>query len=306
MNCLLASDQQVFRKILSTCNHFLFDCDGVLWQGSNVIKGAVNVVNQLNKLGKHVVFVTNNSTKTRKQYLDKLSSFGFNAKLSNIFCTAYTSALYLKHEHGHNDTTYVVGNEGMREELDNVGIKNFGVGPDNIVFSQNQAEIAKCKLEKNVGAVLVGFDGHFNFTKLVKAASYLRNPNCVYIATNGDSRLPMDDSSHVIPGTGCIVNSVTTAAGRPPNVWCGKPETFMFKCVQEELNLDPESSIMIGDRIDTDILFGKQNKLKTLLVLSGITSKESLEALFKSEPKKQLPDYYMASIGIWSSMFENL
>ena len=309
MNCLLASDQQVFRKIIRTCNNFLFDCDGVLWQGNNIITGAVDAVNRLQKLGKQVIFITNNSTKTRKQFFEKLTTLGFNAKSSNIFATAYTSALCIKNEYKIKNRVYVVGNESMAEELKDMGIDYFGIGPDNAIVTQNHAEIAKCVLERNVGAVLVGFDGHFSITKLVKAASYLNNPHCVYIATNKDSRLPLKEAQHVVPGTGCLVNSVTTAAGKPPDMWCGKPETFMFKCVQNELDLDYQHSIMIGDRLDTDILFGKRNGLKTLLVLSGIASEKTLKNFAHSENKDlkdQLPDYYMPSIGLWASMFEYL
>jgi len=302
-----ASIQNVFLSILDCCDNFLFDCDGVLWQANTALQGAVETVNLLQKLGKKVLFITNNSTKTRHEYLEKLSKLGFSATADDIFGSAYTSALYLKHVHKITGKVYVVGNESMGKELSNVGINHFGIGPDyDIVY---HSQIPNCKLEKDVEAVLVGFDGNISFTKMLKAASYLGDPNCLYVASNDDQRMAMKGTNFVVPGTGCMVNSVTTAAGRKPDVICGKPGSYMFKCIQKELNLIPERSIMIGDRMNTDILFGKTNNLKTLLVFTGIESHESLTKVINSkdcELKKQLPDYCMSSIGKWVPLLKNV
>ena len=305
LRVLDASASNNFQSIIQDCDNFLFDCDGVLWQSTTPLEGAVKAVNLLHKLGKRVLYITNNSTKTRDEYVEKLSKMGFTATINDVFGTAYTSALYLKHEYKVKGRVYVVGCESMGKELSRFGINHFGIGRDDDIIYHSQ--VPNCKLEEGVEAVLVGFDGNISFTKMLKAASYLGDPKCLYVATNDDPRMAMIGTNYVVPGTGCMVNSVSIAAGRQPDVLCGKPGSYLFKCIQKELDLVPERSIMIGDRMDTDILFGKRNNLKTLLVFTGIESKESLDSVISSEDeelKKQLPDYYMSSIGEWVSLLE--
>nr|CAB3242617.1 phosphoglycolate phosphatase-like [Phallusia mammillata] len=298
-----ASSEDVFQNLISSNDTFLFDCDGVLWKGAKAVPGAAAVVNFLENLGKQVIFVTNNSTKSRDKYVDKLSSLGYPSDKEKIFGTAYTSALYLKHIAKIDGKVYLIGNESMGEELDNVGIKHFGIGPDNVATSLDYDDIKRCKLDEDVNAVLVGFDGHISFSKLVRAGSYLRNPNCLFLATNSDARLPLGDCKHVVPGTGVMVASVCTVAAREPDVWCGKPGKFMFECIQKTIDINPDRAIMIGDNTKTDIVFGKQNSLKTLLVFSGVSSRDSVNSILESSDpalKEQVPDYVLPSLGDWA------
>nr|CAB3242634.1 phosphoglycolate phosphatase-like [Phallusia mammillata] len=298
-----AKAKKVFNELIASCDTFLFDCDGVLWQGYNAIPGAAAVVNFLKKSGKQVIFVTNNSTKSRDKYVAKLSSLGFPSERKNTFGTAYTSAKYLKDIAKINGKVYVIGNEGIGEELDNLGIEHLGIGPDDTSTSQDYDDIKRCELQENVEAVLVGFDGHISFSKLIKAGSYLRDPNCIFVATNDDSRVPLGDSDHIVPGTGAMVKSVCIVAGREPDVWCGKPGKLMFECIQKSHDIDPDQTVMVGDNMKTDIVFGKQNGLKTLLVGTGVATEETIKAILQnSDPalKEQTPDYVLPSLGDWA------
>ena len=298
----LASEKACYEEIMSQVDTFLFDCDGVIWHGDEAIKGAVKVISRLRERGKKVFFVSNNSTKTRDEYFSKFAKLGFDAKVTEVFATAYTSALYLKDKVSADGKVYVVGSPAMEEELRKVGISCFGSGPDNQVTKQSIPEILEIPLDGKVEAVLVGMDGHISFTKLIKAASYLKNPECEFVATNEDAHMPLPGADHVVIGTGVIVNSVCFAAQRQPDVWCGKPHSFMLDCINKQVEIDYSRALMVGDRMNTDILFGNKNNMKTLLVLSGVSSEKTLEeACLDPEKQNQVPMFYLKSLDDWSA-----
>ncbi|NWQ62207.1 PGP phosphatase, partial [Neopipo cinnamomea] len=160
------------------------------------------------------------------------------------------------------------------------------------------ADWAQAPLDPAVGAVLVGFDEHFSYAKLCQALRYLlRNPGCLLVGTNRDHRLPLEGGA-AIPGTGCLVKAVETAAQREAFI-VGKPNRFMFDCVASEFPVDPARTIMVGDRLDTDILMGNSCGLTTLLTLTGVTALDEVQAHLDSDcPARHslVPDYYVDSI----------
>ncbi|NXG02740.1 PGP phosphatase, partial [Sakesphorus luctuosus] len=160
------------------------------------------------------------------------------------------------------------------------------------------ADWAQAPLDPAVRAVLVGFDEHFSYAKLCQALRYLlRYPDCLLVGTNRDHRLPLEGGA-AIPGTGCLVKAVETAAQREAFI-VGKPNRFMFDCVASEFEVDPARTIMVGDRLDTDILMGNSCGLTTLLTLTGVTALDEVRAHLDSEcPARRslVPDYYVDSI----------
>ncbi|KAG9328971.1 hypothetical protein AGOR_G00090410 [Albula goreensis] len=285
----------LIKELLDSIDSVLFDCDGVIWRGDEAIPGAPQVINLLKKNGKRVFFVTNNSTKTRKMYADKLAKLGFNATEDEVFGTAYCSAVYLKTVSKVKGKVYLIGSNAMKQELESVGIDQVGVGPDPITGTQ--IDWVNVALDPDVRAVVVGFDEHFSYMKLNRALQYLTNPECILVGTNTDTRLPLEGGK-AVPGTGCLLKAVETAAQRKAQV-VGKPSRFMFECVASQYGLDPARTMMVGDRLDTDILLGTNCGLKTLLTLTGVsTVADATEHLQSGCPERlgMVPDYYVETI----------
>lgn len=283
---------------LDSFDTVLTDCDGVLWVYDEQLPGAVDTLNRLRQLGKRVFFVTNNSTKTREDFMCKAVRMGFVANKEEIISTSYLAASYLK-QVGFNKVVYIVGSKGVSRELDHVGIDHFGVGPDVHKAPSLGEFVGKVKLSSDVGAVVVGFDEHFSYPKMLRAASYLEREGCLFVATNTDERFPMPQRGLVVPGTGSIVRSIETAAGREA-LCVGKPNDYMKKVLIQEHGIQPGRTLMIGDRCNTDILLGTRCGFHTLLVLTGVTSLDELICLKQSQSAKDkelLPDFYIDKLG---------
>lgn len=185
------------KQLLDSVDSILFDCDGVIWRGDQAIPGAPQVINLLKEHGKKVFFLTNNSTKTRRMYADKMSTLGFSVSEEEVFGTAYCCAVYLKTVCKLEGKVYLLGSDAMRQELEDVGIQQTGVGPDHI--SGKQIDWASVPLDPEVKAVLVGFDQHFSYMKLNRAMQYIIQQECLFVGTNRDTRLPLEGGK-AVPG----------------------------------------------------------------------------------------------------------
>lgn len=208
-------------------------------------------------------------------------------------CSAYATAQYLKQQQ-FSKKVYILGASGIASELDKVGIAHTGVGPEHQMGDLVAMEKV-IRLEPDVEAVVVGFDPHLSFPKIVRAVSHLQHPDCLFIATNTDVWFPKGGSNLLIPGAGCMVSCVETVVERPPLV-IGKPSKNMFTLLNEKHQLQASRTLMIGDCSNTDILFGKNSNLQTMLVLTGVTTMEDLEEYASSldeEKHKLLPDFYL-------------
>ena len=215
--------------------------------------------------------------------------------------SAYTAALWVKKfVPPSKGRVYIMGNPAIKTELELAGVCNFfGMGKDDKLTVQNVEDICQVKLEDDVAAVLVGFDGHVSVTKLTKAASYLRDPECRFVATNPDENHPLPHTRHVLVGTGTLVAAVEAASSRKADEYLGKPGNFMFECFRDQLeDVKGESCLMIGDRVNTDVKFGRNNGMKTLLVLSGVTTRQKL----LDHPDEEKPDYFVEGLNVWSEL----
>lgn len=292
MVCLNLEGRSIVHTVTDLSQYFL---PGVLWLHSDIIGEAPKVMNRFKEMSKGVFFVTNNSTKTRDEFAEKALSMNFNIGKEEIISPSFMAAQYL-HSRGFDKEVYIIGSSGIARELDNVGIPHHGVGPDE--NSENITKFLRDEftLNPNVGAVIVGFDEFFNFKKMVRACSYLDRPECIFIATNTDERFPTPQC--IIPGTGALVKAVETAAERKPIIM-GKPHPQARDMLVKNFAIDPDRTLMIGDRCNTDILFGKNCGFKTLLVETGIHKESDVRGWQKSddeEEKKLVPDFILPSL----------
>ncbi|OBZ76132.1 4-nitrophenylphosphatase [Grifola frondosa] len=262
------SSRQDYESLLDLYDTWLFDCDGVLWQGDRLIEGAVEVLHLLRHHKKSVMFVTNNATKSRKSYRKKFEQLGVEAYVDEIYGSAFAAAVYISSvmKLPKDKKVYVIGMSGIEEELREEGISFLG-GTDPADNTLSSFSLANWKPDPSVGAVLCGLDTAINYTKLSKAFNYLlHNDGCAFLVTNEDSTFPTAEG--LLPGAGSVSAPLRFALGREP-VSIGKPAGTMLDCIKAKHAFDPQRTIMVGDRLNTDIEFGKNGGLATLLVLTG-------------------------------------
>ena len=278
-------------KIFDKTDCFIFDCDGVIWRGDSVIDGVPAVLDKLRALGKKIFFVTNNSTKSRKGYLKKFTGLGLDVQPEEIFSSSFAAAAYLEQNPlDDGKKVYIIGQEGIGEELDLLNIPYFG-GPADNDKKITLGPGVKVDHDKNVGAVIVGFDSQINYYKLQYAQLCINeNPGCKFIATNLDAVTHLT-AEQEWAGNGAMVGAIKGCTGQEPIV-VGKPSPLMVDYIVDKYGYERSKICMVGDRLDTDIVFGLDNGMQTVLTLSGVTSQDKL----LSDENKIKPDYYVDSI----------
>ena len=249
---------------------FMLDMDGTIYHENDLVPGALDFFDLLLKQGKQYIFMTNNSSKNKSAYVDKLNRLGIVANESNIASSVNATILYLK-EQKPNAKIYLIGTESFKKELQE---ENFNIVP--LDYRQN-----------DIDYVVLGFDTELNYEKLVGACYYVsRGYN--YIATNCDLKCPVKDKKF-IPDCGAIANMIETATGRLPT-FLGKPERTIVDYVSQNTGVSIDKIACVGDRLYTDIAVGINAGTTTVCVLTGEATKEEI---ITSEFK---PDYCYDSI----------
>ncbi len=239
---------------LNDIQALLIDMDGVLWRGDQPLPGLVDFFDVLQHRSRPFMLVTNNSTKTTAQYVQKLANFGVTVKAENILTSSSATATYLKREFEPGATVYVIGHEGLYEAMREAG---FVVVDD---------------ASQGADMVVVGMDLSLTYEKLKYAALLIRR-GARFVGSNGDLTFPSEEG--IIPGAGAILAAIEAATGVSP-ILIGKPERLMFDIAVEKMTSQPKHSAMLGDRLETDILGGQRAGLKTILVTSGIDNEDSI------------------------------
>ena len=263
-----------------------------LSQGDSLIEGIPETLAQLRAAGKKMYFVTNNSTKSRAGYKKKFDSLGLDIPAEEIFSSSFAAAAYLEQtkfkETGKK--VYIIGEVGICDELDLIGVPYIG-GPADAGKQPDMSSGGRVEHDHDVGAVIVGFDRTVNYYKIQYAQLCINeNPGCQFIATNLDAVTHLTDAQEWA-GNGSMVGAIKGCTGQEPTV-VGKPSPLMIDYLCDKLGLERSRICMVGDRLDTDVLFGTDNGLQSLLVLSGVTSEEKL----LSPENSITPDFYADTI----------
>lgn len=252
---------------------FLVDVDGVLTRGSQPLPGAVEGLQALQARGR-AVLLTNNSTRSRSELSAHLTSLGFRISAADIFATSYLAARYLRDVSG-AARVWVLGEEGLRTELVAAG---------------------HCLAERPVDAdwVVVGMDRRFDYAKLSQALQGLL-AGARLLVTNEDATFPTTDG--LVPGAGAIVGALR-GMGYEPDAVIGKPSPLAFAIALEELGTPKERVLVIGDRLETDIVGGCAAGMDTALVLSGVSREPDL-AGSTVRPTWVADDLAAVALGAW-------
>ena len=232
--------------------NIIFDMDGVLHRGKTPIPGAAETLAGLRKRGYRVFFLTNNGEHTREFFVKRLEGFGIEAHVGELYSSSYGTARYIQ-ENFPGKTTFTFSS-GMREELEKNGIR---------IEDTNKAEI-----------VVASLDIHLTYEKLVAAFQAIIG-GAVFLASNDDASYPVENGV-LKPGAGAITAALEKSTGRNPII-IGKPQPYMLEIILKEHGLEKEETLMVGDRIETDILMAKQEGLKSCFVLSGVSCREDIE-----------------------------
>jgi 4-nitrophenyl phosphatase len=237
---------------------WILDMDGVLYRGSEPLPGVREFLDALALRERQVMLATNNSMSTPQAYERRLAGMGIDVPAASVITSALATRDYLVRTLPEGAGIYVIGMPALREQL-------F----DETSFHPVQYG------EEQPAAVVVGLDLGFTYDKLNAAHQALQR-GARFIAPNIDSTLPTE--AGLVPGAGSIVAALATASGQLPFV-IGKPETPMLEMAMARMGTRPEETVMLGDRLDTDILAGQRAGMPTVLVLSGVSTREDLASV---------------------------
>lgn len=249
-------------------DHAIIDLDGTVYRGSEPVSGAGAAIETLREQNVSVTFLTNNATKLRTQYSTKLDEMGISTEPAEILTAGVITATYLATEHP-DSTLFVIGEDPFRTTL-----KNHGV---SITTSPEQAD-----------GIVVALDREFGYETLSEALRVFENGDPLYVATNPDQTRPGE--THSLPSTGTLIGAINGMTGRSPEKVLGKPSPEGAKVLINERSVNTDRAIFVGDRIGTDIQFGKVLEMETALVLTGVADGTG------SVPECDRPDHVLDSI----------
>jgi len=236
---------------MKTYRGYFIDLDGTCFRGTERIEGALEFIKRLDQAGIPYLYLTNNSSRRPEQVAEKMRDFGFPARAEQVYSSALATAEYLKEKWG-NPSVYVIGEEGLMDAIQSVGLTITDQEPD---------------------VVVVGLDRAFSYEKMKKACLSIRK-GAAFIGTNRDRALPTEEG--LLPGSGSLSIAIAAATGVDP-MYIGKPEPIIMRYALKKLGVSADEALVVGDNLETDILAGVHAGIDSLLVFTGVTTPEMLK-----------------------------
>lgn len=264
-----------------TIKSVVLDMDGVLWHGNQPLPGLAELFGTLEQLGLPFVLATNNATNTVGQYVQKLARFGVRILPEQILTSPVATAGYLRQHYPEETKVYVVGEAGLHQALSAAGFEI--IGPDEV------------RAGDGATVVVGGLTTDSLSYDLLARASLLIRQGAAFVATNYDLTYPSELGQ--LPGAGAVLSVITSATGVQPTV-VGKPCPAMFEEAVRRLGSQARETLMVGDRLETDIEGAAGAGLKTALVLTGVSSREDVRG--------NAPDYVLDDLDALVAMLKNL
>ena len=234
----------------------VIDMDGVTWRADAPIGDLSTIFNRIRARGLKFVFATNNSTKTSEQYVARLKEFGVVVEPWQVVTSSQAAAHALAQKFAPGTKVFMIGEDGVR-----------------VALEEKKFEILSTEEAPRAQVVVIGMDRGINFQKVAEATLLVRNGASFY-ATNTDKTFPTPRGQ--IPGAGAWISVITTATNVQPIV-AGKPFPFLMELSLEKLGTKRGDTLVIGDRLETDIAAGQAVGCPTALVLSGVSTREQAE-----------------------------
>ena len=230
--------------------NYLMDMDGVLVRGRTSIPGAEQVINRFNEEGTPYLVLTNNPLYTPGDLAHRLQSEGLHVPAERIFTSALATARFLSSQRP-NGKAFVIGESGLTDAIHAIGYIITDRQPDYVVLGETQG---------------------YNFSNVTKAIRLITE-GARFVATNPDASGPSEEG--IVPACGAMAALIETASGRSP-FFVGKPNPLMMRTALNYLGVHSEDTVMVGDRMDTDIIAGTNSGMATALVLTGVTRREDI------------------------------
>lgn len=231
---------------------FICDMDGVIYHGNRLLDGAARFVEWLKREGKRFLFLTNSSERSPRELQQKLSRLGIDVAADHFYTSALATASFLSSQKAEG-SAYVIGEAGLINALYEAGYTMNDVNPDYVV---------------------VGESRNYNLETVFHAVTLVRS-GARLIGTNPDVTGPVERG--IVPATGALISPISLAADVEP-YFIGKPNPLMMRSALKRLESKREDTVIIGDRMDTDIKSGIESEIETVLVLSGVTDREGVKA----------------------------
>jgi len=261
----------------------IFDMDGVLYRGSQVLPYAPETLDRLRAAGWQVFFATNNSTATRGEYVQRLHSLGLGGDDEHVVTSAYATAHHLERCDPKPRDVLVVGAEALRTEIRGVGIpvraphELPGLDPppsaaaDGVSPSAMRAYLTGLELPPAPDTVVVGLDLHLTYAKLAEAQRAIL-AGALFVASNKDRAYPVE--GRFLPGAGSIVAALEVATGREA-LCIGKPEPFLFEEAIRRAGGSDGRVVVVGDSTEYDMVAAHRVGATGVLILTGLTGEDT-------------------------------